>query len=192
MCDKSNISVHKIQEFGKYILSGFTFWDISINYAAIFLNEKTGGQGLASQNIFKDCYFSPFAEDLMKYCVSIQGGSRNIFIRCQFNGPTTAGLLLKKGFAAPTDTFIQDCDFIGTNRGIIIDGENDNTCIRRNWFTAGSRTGENMDNAIELTALMNLGKVTVYENYFEQSAANDILDNKVGGTLIEMNNFNGA
>jgi hypothetical protein len=179
---------------GRYnIISGFTLFNNSTEKADLKFEDKSGGGGYGGQNLIEKCFFNPFNEDLTKYCVDIFGGARNIFRKCIFDGPSVAGIYLKNGWGAPINTIIEECNFIGTNRGVTIDGENYNTLIRKNWFTPGSKAGENMDNAIELTANFALGKVIVYENYFEQNITNDILDNKTGSAvLIEMNNFNGT
>jgi len=174
------------------ILSGITFYINGTSYTSLKFTDQVGGGGKAGNNLIYRCYFTPFNIDSCEYCIEIIGGSKNIFNKCYFKGPTTAAIRILQQFETPLDTIINECDFIGTNRGVLIDCDNYNTLIRKCWFSAGSFPNENMDNAIEITANMTAGKITAYENYFEQSAVNDILDNKVGGTLIEMNNHNGA
>ena len=92
----------------------------------------------------------------------------------------------------PVRNRIENNHFVGTAIGVHITSANYNTIIKDNWFSAGSQANEDMTNAIVISAAMNAGKVTVAGNYFEQNAANDISDSKTGGSLIQMNNNNGA
>jgi hypothetical protein len=128
----------------------------------------------------------------MAYCIEMKGSNRNIIRNCRLEGAATAGIRLYAGVGSPIGNTFESNDIIGTAIGIAIQSPNYNTIIRKNWFSAGIQSGEAMANAINLTTGMTSGKVTVMENLFEQSDANDILDNKAGGTLIEMNNTNAA
>jgi hypothetical protein len=175
------------------LIKGLTLFCNSSNFLSLSCKDKSGVGGRGSFNSIENCnfYFGDTTDE-QKYGLGIIGSQKVKVKKCFFGGANTAGIFILKNIDTPTDIIIEDCDFIGTNRGIIIDGDNFNILVRRNYFSAGSRLNEAMANAIEIKASMTAGKITAYDNHFEQSGINDILDNKVGGTLIEMNNFNGA
>lgn len=162
------------------------------NTKASIVFDDTGGGYAGSFNLITGCLFSPQTQDGLKYCIQYSGGNSNIIRGNIFMGALTAAILLTGNVGNPSRNVIEGNDFIGTGIGINITSANYNTIIRRNYFSAGSLASENMANAIDISAGMNAGLVTVYGNYFEQSAANDILDNKAGGSLIEMDNNNGS
>ncbi|MDD5353068.1 MAG: right-handed parallel beta-helix repeat-containing protein [Candidatus Omnitrophica bacterium] len=173
-------------------LVGLTFYTHKNTKAALYLDDVLGGADYGGFNIIDGCYFSPQAQDGMAYCIEMKGANRNIIRNCRLEGAATAGIRLYSGVGNPVGNIFENNDIIGTAIGIAIQAANYNTIIRKNWFSAGVQSGEAMTNAINLTTGMTAGKVTVMENLFEQSDANDILDNKAGGTLIEMNNTNAA
>jgi len=177
---------------GYNVLSGLTLYDHKNTKAALYLDDVGGGADFGGFNIIDGCYFSPQVQDGMAYCIEMKGVNRNIIRNCRLEGAATAGILLYSGVGNPVGNIFENNDIIGTAIGIAIQAANYNTMIRGNWFSAGVQSGEAMTNAINITTGMTTGKLTVMKNYFEQSAANDILDNKAGGTLIEMDNTNGA
>jgi len=177
---------------GYNIISGITMYVHVNTKAAIVLTDHTSGADEGGFNIIDGLYFSPQAQDGMAHCLKNIGANKNIIRNCRFEGAATAGIDISSNIGNPVSLRIEDCEFIGTNIGINIQCANYNTLIQRNWFSAGVQSGENMTNAIVITSGMTAGKVTVKNNDFEQSAANDISDSKAGGTLIEIDNDNGA
>jgi hypothetical protein len=173
-------------------LRGLTLFTYKNTKSGLYLDDVLGGADYGGFNIIDNCYFSPQVQDGMAYCIEMKGSNRNIIRNCRLEGAATAGIRLYAGVGSPIGNTFESNDIIGTAIGIAIQSPNYNTVIRKNWFSAGIQSGEAMVNAINLTTGMTAGKVTVMENLFEQSDANDILDNKAGGTLIEMNNTNAA
>lgn len=172
---------------------GITFFANSPNWTSLAFFTQAGGGGYGGRNTVNNCYFFYGVSTAQcKHNIALVGSRRNIIKNCIFQGANTAGIWILFSIENPEDNTIENNIFIGTNRGILIQDDNYNTIIRKNLFSIGSRTDETMDNAIEITSGMSAGKIIVAGNEFEQSAINDILDNKTGGTLIEMNNFNGA
>jgi hypothetical protein len=159
---------------------------------AAILFDDTGGGYAGSFNLVKGCYFSPQAQDGVGYGIKYSGGNVNIIEGNIFYGAKTAAILLTGAVGNPVRNIIRNNHFVGTAIGIQITSANYNTLIQDNWFSAGSQSGEGMTNGIVISSGMNAGKVTVARNFFEQSAANDISDSKAGGSLIEMDNSNGA
>lgn len=154
--------------------------------------DDTGGGYHGSFNKITRCYFSPQSQDGVGYGILYAGGNANQILGNIFYGAKTAALVLTGNTGNPVRNIIEGNHFVGTAIGINITSANYNTLIKQNWFSAGSQSGENMTNAIVISAGMNAGMVTCIENWFEQAAADDIDDSKTGGSLFEMNNFNGA
>jgi len=159
---------------------------------ACIVFDDTGAGYAGSFNLIQGCLFSPQAQDGMGYCIKYVGGNTNWIFNNVFMGAKTAGILINSQVGNPVRNRIENNQFIGTAIGVQITSANYNTLVKDNWFSAGSQSGEDMTNAIVISAGMTAGKVTFAGNYFEQSAANDISDSKAGGSVIEMNNFNGA
>lgn len=177
---------------GYNIITGITMYVHKNTKAALVLTDHTDGGDEGGFNIIDKCYFSPQAQDGMAHCLKNIGANSNIIRNCRFEGAATAAIDISSNIGNPVKTFIENCDFIGTNIGINIQCANYNTMIRENWFSAGVQSGENMTNAIVITSGMTAGKLTVMKNDFEQSDTNDIADSKAGGTLIEMDNNNAS
>lgn len=162
------------------------------NTKSALVFRDTGGGYAGSFNLIQGCYFTPQAQDGEAYCIKYEGGNANWIRDCHFYCAATAAILLTGNTGNPVRNEIVGNRFVGTAIGVHITSANYNTLIKDNWFSAGSQSGEAMTNGIVISAGMNAGKVSVVHNYFEQSAANDIADSKTGGTLIEMDNSNGA
>jgi hypothetical protein len=177
---------------GYNIMSGITMYVHKNTKAALVMTDHTSGADEGGFNIIDGCYFSPQAQDGMAYCLQNIGANRNIIRNCRFEGAATAGIDVYSNIGNPVGLIIENCDFIGTGIGINIRAANYNTMIRKNWFSAGVQSGENMTNAIVITSGMTAGKLTIMKNNFEQSDANDISDSKGGGTVLEMDNTNAA
>jgi len=172
---------------------GITFFVNSPNYTPLSFADRAGGGGYGGLNLTENCYFYFLvATSQMKYGIVMIGSKRNTVRNCVFSASNTAGIYIVKNVEDPTDIVIENNQFIGTGRGVLINGLNYNTIIKNNLFSSGSKAGEVMVNGIEITALMTAGKVIVVNNQFEQSQINSILDNKVGGTLIDFGNEYGA
>ena len=163
-----------------------------LNTAAAIKFDDAGGAATAGFNEIKNCYFSPQAADGQAYGIEFAGGSVNYIHDCVFEATATAGILLTGSVGNPARTRIINNWFVGTNTGISITSANYQTLIKDNTFTSGSQSGYNMTNAITISAGMNAGDVSVYQNNFEQSAANDISDSKAGGDLYEAGNVNAS
>ena len=176
---------------GNNLIEGLSFYNHSASYSSIVFDD-TGGGYAGSFNVIRNCFFSPQAQDGVKYCIEYDGGNVNLIEGCIFMGAATAAIHIEGNVGNPSRNIIRNNQFVGTNIGININSANYNTLIQDNWFSAGSLSNENMTNAIVITASMNAGMVTASRNFFEQSAANDISDSKTGGSLFEMDNSNGA
>jgi hypothetical protein len=167
------------------IIKGLALYTNKNTKASIYLDNCSG-------NVIVGNYFSPQTQDGVKYCIEIVGAAKNFIINNEFFGALTAAIHIGDGTVHPDNNKILFNNFIGTGIGVNIVIDNDNTLIKKNWFSAGSGASENMTNAIVLSSAMTAGSVTVSKNEFEQSAVNDISDSKTGGNLYEMDNSNGS
>lgn len=169
----------------KNLVKGLTMFCNSPNWSSLSCLDKDGGGGYGGQNTIEYCnFFYGISTARQKYGIGLVGSKKVVVRKCSFNGINTAGILIIENVESPTDIIIEECNFVGTQRGIIVENDNFNTVIRKNWFSAGSRTDEAMANAIEIKVSMTAGKLTAYKNNFEQSSINAILDNKAGGSIF--------
>jgi len=176
---------------GNNVIEGLGLYVHKDDKACIVFDD-TGGGYAGSFNVIRGCYFSPQAQDGVGYGIKYSGGNVNIIEDNIFYGAKTAAILLTGSTGNPVRNVIRRNQMVGTAIGVQVTSANYNTLIKDNWFSAGSQSGENMTNAIVISVGMNAGSLTAAGNYFEQSAVNDISDSKSGGSVFEMNNFNGA
>jgi hypothetical protein len=154
--------------------------------------DDTGGGYAGSFNRVEGCYFSPQAQDGMGYGIKYLGGNANQIVNNIFYGTKEAAIHMGSQIGNPVRNIIADNEFVGTHIGVNIDAANYNTHIKNNLFSEGTQAGEDMTNAIVVTASMSAGKIFVAQNIFEQTTANDISDSKTGGDVIEIDNKNGV
>lgn len=162
------------------------------NTKACIVFDDTGAGYAGSFNRIENCYFSPQEQDGMGYGIKYLGGNVNQIINNTFYGTKEAAIHFGSQVGNPVRNVIAGNEFVGTHIGVNIDCSNYNTHIKNNLFSEGVSPNEDMTNAIVITATMAAGKVFVTQNIFEQTTANDISDSKTGGTLIEIDNYNGV
>lgn len=180
---KSAASDHLLHITGNNnIIQNLSLYTNKNTKASIYLENANG-------NLIQNCFFSPQTQDGVKYCIQFAGGSNNTIIGNNFQGALTAAILVNAGTGSADDNIIFNNTFIGTGIGVQVTDVAHNLIIRKNLFLDGSNTSENMTNAITISAGHTAGQITVVENDFEQSAANDISDSGAVAPL-EMNNNN--